>query len=526
MKFEQISKAFAFVAAASLAACGGGGGATPPPAPAPQTGANVLTTIVGIGDSLTAGFQSDGFLGAPVGSIPNPLAAGTPAAALGVPPGQESGFWSQLYMAAKGANYGTMANQSTSPLPLIAAPGLGNQIVPANPAVVGTPFGQLPTRSNCDTFNAAAYALNQLTTVRENPKGTVLDLAVPGITLHEALTLTQPPVPTCNAQALAGAPLGMLAPLLSESGNFYPVLGGFGPNATMLSAATSLHPTLTTVWLGANDLLHYALSGGAFTGSDGLGNNVGQVQQDMVSIISTLQKAGSQVVVANLPDILQTPFFAQVAGPPSPAACSVQTFLVCELSQFPAPIGTNAAAIDAAIAALPNGPGANGIVTEAGLLTIIGELTKGVPINQLTLDPAGPGSGLGQNYLTQTFAASVQQLNDTLNTGIANAASQTKVPLVDVHTIFAGLASGNFSNQFFAQAASINPGKCCTLAFGGGLVSFDGLHPSNTGYAFIASAFVQTINTAFGNPIAGTVNPASEYNGVGAIPFPDPYAQH
>ena len=73
---------------------------------------------------------------------------------------------------------------------------------------------------------------------------------------------------------------------------------------TEVNAAASLHPTLATVWLGANDVLKYMGSGGRFVGGD---RTAGQVESDLRATISTLQHAGARVVVANLPNILRRP---------------------------------------------------------------------------------------------------------------------------------------------------------------------------------------------------------------------------
>ena len=118
------------------------------------------------------------------------------------------------------------------------------------------------------------------------------------------------------------------------------------------------------------------------------------------------------------------------------------------------------------------------------------------------------------------------------------SASATSVPLVDIASIFHGLASGKNSNSYFQLASSIAPGICCTLGFvhptasgnaQGGILSFDGIHPSNTGYALIAYAFINAINEAYGTSIpqvdlqaayAGTRCGNSKYC------FPDPYATH
>ncbi len=557
MKFQFVSRLVAAVVAASfLAACSGNGGSTPnvpPPTPGP---ANPALGFTGLGDSLTAGEQSGGVFGgfAPAGtpSVPDPLCVlpdcAWAATGIGVPPTQENGFWSQIWMQINGATqaqYIQIASPGSSVLPLIAGPGLGNQIVPASPSITkGPPFATLPGRSSCDAFNQAAYSPKTVaSTVRENPTTMAHDLGIPGMTLHEAIAMNQPPSPTCVPFPGAPPTLTGLQALLSESGSYYPVLTGFpfSTSLTPLNAAVSLRPTLTTVWLGANDVLHYAFSGGAFTAVDGVNGNSAQVQQDMTTIITTLQKAKANVVVANLPDVLGTAFYMSVAPLPSAASCaaggpgSVQTFLACVLVEAGIPYA-NADAIRAQVAAayaLNPGSGNSainggyGYVTLAGTTTILTAIGAGTQPN---LDPNGKGSGLGSQYVTPALAANIQTLNTTLNTGIDAAVKATGVGFVDVHRLFtdvaSGCAGGCASDPLALQALTLNPGKCCTLAFGGGLLSFDGIHPSNTGYAFIAQAFIQAIDSKYAQNIPA-LNILAQYSGSGGtIPYPDPYAQH
>lgn len=510
-----LFKSLALIAAASLAACGGGGSTTSS-IPVAPTGSAILNNIVGVGDSLTAGYQSGGFLGD--GSLADPFYPG-----LNVPPGQESGWWSEFYMAATGAKYTTMANPATSVLPLIAKPGLSNQLVPNNPLVTGVPLPFLPLSQaipghGCDAFSKAGYSLSTFSGTRMNAASNPKDLGVPGITLHEAITMYQPNEATC---APLPGPTAVLQPLLSEAGPFYPVLGSYAATVsplTMLNAAIAAKPTLTTVWLGANDVLHYTFSGGQFTAVD---TSVAQVQADMTQIITSLQKAGSAVVVANLPNVLQTPFFFSIAMPTSAQQCSLQANFYCLLVS---PLLNVPAATAAAIVSGIDTQyklGTTGYITLEG---VIAELTAS-PQFSANLDTLAGGNGNGSMYITPALATAVQTENDTLNTGINAAASATGVPLVDVKTIFTDIYTGNVADPLAAQALTVNPGKCCSLAYYGGLLSFDGLHPSNTGYALIADMFIQAIDAKFGTTVA-PISPAAVYNGTGPIPFPDPYAQH
>ena len=138
-----------------------------------------------------------------------------------------------------------------------------------------------------------------------------------------------------------------------------------------------------------------------------------------------------------------------------------------------------------------------------------------------------PGSGLGNYYITPEFAGKIQALNNAINQGIDDAATASHVPLVDVQAIFHGLASGDPSDPYFKLASSINPGGAATLGYLYGILSFDGLHPSNTGYALIAYVFIDTINKAYGTHIP-QIDIKAVYNGTRCANsnycYPDPYA--
>jgi lysophospholipase L1-like esterase len=530
----------------SLAACGGRS-AVPSAGVVPETRrfepaqARVVSKIVGVGDSLTAGYQAGGFLGDT--DVNDPFYPG-----LTVKPTQESGWWALLDEQASSKPLDTaiagMYDATLSPLPLIQGPGLDNQIVPSVSAFV--PFGQLKTPDACTAyhgFNQAGFLLRGSARTRMNPAATtVRNVAVPGLTLHEANVLHQPQTTTCKP--IPGIP-GLLSNVVSEeSGTFWPVLRDFtnlGPHLTEANAAASRHPTLATVWLGANDVLKYMGSGGRFVGGD---RNPGQAASDLKATISTLQNAGARVVVANLPNILETGYFQRMTlVPKTKRDCALETYASC----FLMPVGGLPASVLPQIAhqyhlETPGGCVPTSESKPCGYLTLPAVIliatyynpNGGVLPNLDCPKPAPgckpkPGSGLGSNYITPAFAGKIQALNDAINTGIGNAASETHVPLVDIQAIFEGLASKNPSNPYFAQAASINPGICCSIGYGAGILSYDGLHPSNTGYALIAYDFIATINKAYGTHIP-EVDVRGVYDGTRCSNkkycFPDPYAPH
>ena len=528
---KHIAKTLATIAIVSLAACAGGtGGGTvvpngPPNAVYPA-GSTTLARVVGIGDSLTAGTQSNGtmgvsYFGNPVSALPGGL----------VPATQTNGFFALLQEQIAGGTtasaVATISTPATSVLPLIASPGNGGQIV-----VSAAPPGFGPTQLSCDAFNQSMYSLAGLATYRANPSTLPLDVGVPGITAHEVINMINPtsgppPLPVAGScpgyPSLAGDPTagGLQTLLGSENSLFYPILGSFvgqlGPNQplTELNAALADRPTLTTVWLGANDLLKFTFSYGQAPS-----DTPAQMTADLTQIINSAKAVGSKVVIANLPDILTLPQFVKGGAT---LTATMSAFL--QKVGIPAPVA-NAIATNASANITTNyGVTGNGYLTESGFLAAFGQCVAafhgGVPPSTVNcnpvLDPSGAGSGRGAAYLPDAFAAQVQGLNTAYNAAIAAAATNTGTPLVDIHATFVAIAT--------AGGVPINPPKCCSLAFGGGLLSFDGLHPSNTGYALLANVFIGTINTAYGTSIT-PVNVSNVYNGAGGYPIPDPYALH
>lgn len=531
---------------AAMTACGSGGSL--PSSVAPFDGSHgshgrpqgsILSSIVGVGDSLTAGYQSNGFLGeagvtAKIGSNAWP-----------VPQGQENGFWADLWEQASGLPLDKAIDKiydpSTSPLPLIKGPGLNNQIIPFGDLYIinEEKSGNICTDNN--GFNNAAYHLKGMTRVRMDPTSNdIRDLGVPGMTLHEADVLHEPQSDTCNQLPGIEGLLNLV--VADESESFWPVLGNFthlGGNLTDVSAAASQHPTLATVWLGANDVLKFMGSGGRFHGGD---NSAGQAESDVRAAVSTLQRAGAKVVVANIPNILRVAYFQRVSIPAKTSDCAIQAYAYCVFSDL---FGGKKAQVkqiaDRYHLATPQGCVAASVTKPCGYLTLQGsiEVTQYVYAHAQQLpdldcaNPAPhcksvPGSGLGNYYITPEFAGKIQALNNVINQGIDNAASASGVPLVDISSVFDGIASGNPSNPYFKEASSIAPKyDCCELGYLYGLLSFDGLHPSNTGYALIANVFIDAINKGYGTKIP-PVDVVKVYDGKRCSNhdycYPDPYA--
>ena len=495
MKRSIFAHILAALTVLSLASCTSTSSNMPVSNPFPTTntaptttGAAVLKQIVGVGDSLTAGEESDGLVGV---TAPNPLGAGS--ANPFIVASQPFGFWADLYNQVNGAN------AANNVLPLIQSPGIGTFLV-LNAA--GTSL--ISPQTSCGGLNASAFTVSGALSTRLNPNVTPLDVAVPGQLVHEALYQT---APQGSCQSVSAGPGSLFQ---AETTNFYPVMANF-QGLTQVAAARALRPTLTTVWLGHNDLLKYALSNGAFGPTP-----AASIQSDLTTIVQTLQQAGSQVAIGNLFDVLTAPLFVGLPNVPVTTA-SPNDPIWNDL----AILSSGAITPSAGVAALVNNVLAQNNLTTGSYLTF-----TALPAIIAYIQSGGAGTvptGLvaANEALPAAFAAQVQSTNNAYNTAISNVAQSTGAALVDVHSMFVQVAAGTYAPALIAPANFTTTfpsqvGVCCYLVPFGGLTSYDMLHPSYTGYALIANVWIAAINAKFGTSIP-PVNVAT-YNAA------DPYA--
>jgi lysophospholipase L1-like esterase len=494
----RVRVAAALALSALLSACSGGGGGgvnVVPPIGNPGTTAPVQKlSIAGVGDSLTAGVQSSGLMGAglPVLGIDPQLGQIGPVQST-----QEHGFFALLWEQANGVDINTMSDPSKSPLPLIKPPGIGGLLAPT-----ATHIFPAPVTSVCSAAQIAANQFSTALSLRMNPNLNPWDVGIPGQTVHEALFMVGA-VGDCSVNPLTDpSSFVQLNSLVNgESQNFWPVLAGFGQGVSQVGAAASLHAQVATVWLGSNDLLKVAFSGGSAPVT-----SPQSMHDDTVAIIKQLQGAGSKVAVANLVDVMgAATFIPQPAYQPT-----LQAYITGLLiAQGVNPVQAQAAAIlystaYAAQETAQTGLGPNGYFTINALFKTLQTAAAQIPASAV---PKAPALTSG-DFIADAVANNVKALNASYNVAIGQAATDTGAALVDIHKLFAQIAS--------AGGAPINPPKCCSLVYRGGLSSLDGLHPSNTGYALIANAFIDTLDAAYNLGIPD-VN-------VGAVYATDPYA--
>ncbi len=281
------------------------------------------------------------------------------------------------------------------------------------------------------------------TTGRDNLTIQATDVAVPGHTVHDLIATAPSLVPATGQEKLTYLVLGF--PGIQQGVQF-----------TQLQWAHQLNPTTLILWIGNNDALVADISGtpAAMTS---VADFTTQYTLMMKQLMTTTR---ANLIVANIPDVTTVAYL-------TPGA-----LVLGEYSQI--------TGIPAAQLSLLTGVQPTDLVNPTGLAEISAILqgTQKTPV-----DDAGA--------LTAAEAATVQQTVIAYNQVIAQQVAAAGGTLVDIYSA---------TNSLHAHPPVIL-GYPTNTGFLGGLFSLDGIHPTNTGYAITANAFIQTMNAALGKTI-------------------------
>jgi len=329
---------------------------------------------------------------------------------------------------------------TTLVLPLVPPPGAPNTLELLNPGgfppliqpVSGTPL--------------------TLANVREDPFQQATDLAVPLQTVADALTRVPSLVPTADETQLAtDIVLGFPCPAVASPCQAL----------TQVQQAVALHPTAIIIDIGNNDILGAVTSGQLSTMSASPAAFFTAFNKSYGSLMSTLAKTQATLIVGNLPDVMDAPYFIPVWK-----LAQDTNYPVLQLSRLLGLGAFDYVTLDAlpAVEAILSG-------------TIAGPL----PLSCSTASPSTPC------FVTAGQAAAVRLVTIGMNAIIAVQALLHGAVVVDLYSLIDGL---------HARGYKIGT-STLTTDFLGGLFSLDGLHPTNTGYAIMANQFIQTMNAVF-----------------------------
>ena len=298
---------------------------------------------------------------------------------------------------------------------------------------------------------------------RTNP-AQATDLSVPGFTVGNALAYGFPGNPTVNTiDALSDTILGtpqdrfVCGPIPTSLISWLPLPSSVSslipPGSPYIvseaACAVALQPSTILVSIGSNDVLQ-ALTLGAPPTTPAV------FQTSYHLLMETLALTQANIVVANVPDVTALPFVVNSAA-------------FQKLCGVPLPAGVPYV--------VPN--------IAAPTFNIC---TENIPV-------------------TQAQITAIQGLVAEYDSIIASEVSSLKIrggsaTIVDLNALLKSLSTNGYNL----------PGIHLTTAFLGGLFSLDGIHPTNTGYAIMANAFITAINEALKTkiPLANILSVASK----------------
>lgn len=449
------------------------GVSTPEALPALTAGTADFSNYVALGNSLTIGVTDNGvFIATQENSYPNILAG-------------------QFAMAGGGEFKQAMTEDNYGGLSFA-----GNRIF--GPRLVFNGSGPAGLESVIGPITVGNDLLN-------SPAGPFNNLGVPGARSFHMLAP--------GYGNLANLPLGLANPYACR-------LTGSTPDATMIELAVAQSPTFISLWIGANDVLSYATSGG----SNGALTPTATFDASMDGIAAALTATGAQGVMANIPYVTDIPFFTTVPHNPVPLDAATAAGLNAAYAPYNGGVAQIASlgaisAQEAAMRTISFAEGPNAVVIEDESLTDLS--AYGLPsIRQATADDLvvllaasvigtladpnnptsvnGVGVPLADNMvLTVTEIEEITEMTDHINGKISTMASQLGYAHFDANDMFQQIFSGDITYNSFNPNAS--------LVFGG-MISLDGVHPTSRGYALIANEFLKAIDETFGSNFEASGN--------------------
>ncbi|HXD94253.1 MAG TPA: SGNH/GDSL hydrolase family protein [Bacteroidia bacterium] len=420
------------------------------PVPSPSKGEIDPTRYVSIGNSITSGF-ADGALyyQGQLVSFPNLISQQLKAAG--------GGNFVQPLMDPSSVGVGSTGN---APLVL----GYSNDCLGVNS------LGPVPTATAGDV---AAFSNNIYAA-----QGPFNNMGVPGA---KAITVALPGY---------GNPA-------NGAGNYNPFFTRMAKNvatSSMLSDAMLLNPTFFSLFIGNNDVLLYATSGGA---KDFITPQA-TFSTSINAIVDTLVKHGAKGVIGNVPDITALPYFTTVPWNgltlrqgQADTLNGVMPFLGIS---YVFQAGNNPFVIyDASV----NTPSHARVIQQGEFILL------DVPLDSIKCHKMGTLVPIPNQYvLTATEINAIETAISGYNKTIQAAANNNNLAFVDVNAFLNQTKTGFVFDGVTFNAAFVT----------GGAFSLDGIHLTPTGNALLANEFIKSINAKYNSTILQV--DVTKYHGV------------
>lgn len=274
-------------------------------------------------------------------------------------------------------------------------------------------------------------------------------------------------------------------------------------SATPLAELGRMSPTFFTAWIGNNDVLGYATSGGSGSTNGGFldQNAISNPQLFAValdSVVNRMTAGGAKGVLMSIPDVTAIPFFTTI---PYNGLVLTRQGQVDSLNTVYAGTGI----------AFKLGQNPFVIADNSVPLLKRRQMKEGEYVC-LTVPQASLKSGLGsiqpipgQYILDETEVANVRNTTATFNGMIAQEAAAHNLAFVNMGAFLSTITSGILYN-----GVSFN-----TQFVTGGVFSLDGVHLTPRGYAFAANEIIRNINAHYNANI-----PMVDVNAYHGLAFP------
>lgn len=282
------------------------------------------------------------------------------------------------------------------------------------------------------------------------------------------------------------------------------VLRGLAGGTTQLQQAASLKPTFVTIWIGNNDILGAATSGTVIEGVTL--TTKASFDANMKTITETMKAAqgGTGVGVAMaIPDVTSIPFFTTV----SPVITTLNGQPITFLSSKNNTSAVAPIPADSIVTLLAASFTASGYGIPCAVLDAAGAPAndpRRVNCNKPLPDSANPITGIPGVVLYPDEIAALKNRTAELNASIKANAEAAGYKYFDTNALFADVVK---NGRVYGGL------KLTTSFLSGGIFSYDGVHPTSTGYAMFTDELIKFMNKAYGATIERPDMAAFMFNG-------------
>jgi lysophospholipase L1-like esterase len=349
-------------------------------------------------------------------------------------------------------------------------------------------------------------------------------------------------VPGAKSFHLLAPGYGSIANLLTGQANPYFVRHATSPTATVLGDAMLKSPTFFTNWIGANDILSYATSGGIGVNQTGNTNLATYGSNDITDptvfagvytqLINALTSNGAKGVVATIPSVTSIPYFTTVPFNALPAEATATNTAALQLYGFLAqvtggrilPLSTAAGSknpvliVDETLSSLSAqiSGAASTIPTLAPFAAALGQLygrARQATAADLIVLPASGKIGQPNTLGTAPFNVNgvtfplqdgdvllpseqtvVATATAAYNATIKSIAASKNLAVADMNLILGKLVQGLRSENGTIYTTNYFSGGSTEFRV---LFSLDGVHPNARGYSVIANEIIKVINSHY-----------------------------